>query len=211
MPPGQGVDYQRYSNHAGHYPIGQIRQIPPNWQVLAVIDVEGGEHQDVRQPHPGDMKIDPSPPQLPSCHAAHRRRRKGKRTENEQVVILRPSHYREHRCRREEQAEAPVVRCPELRMLSSAFLAKHCNYSQNGADDSEQNVKTKHAEEQRRVRRQIESQNSLQSLSHLSASDWRRRQYNRWMRRASCEGRRNSLPSRTGSALQFSPNQLRSR
>jgi len=90
--PQQSIDNEGNPDCAGHQPVGDSRQVSPQRQAVAVIHVEGRQEQNVREAHRGEVPSDPTTPAVSASAAARTRSAKGKRAENEQMIVLGPPH-----------------------------------------------------------------------------------------------------------------------
>jgi hypothetical protein len=77
-------------------------------KVGAVVDIERGEHGDVGDAHPGDVTCVPGLV-APAVLVADGRGGERGRTDEEQVVILPPSHLGQDRRGGEDHGDGPVV------------------------------------------------------------------------------------------------------
>lgn len=87
----QRVSNQRYPNGSGDQPVGNRRKVSPKRQVLSVVHIEGSQKQHVGHPHPCDVQPDPVAPALAARSASQLGGGEGKRSENEQVIVLVPT------------------------------------------------------------------------------------------------------------------------
>ena len=78
----------------GRSPKCDLRKLFPKGQVLAVVDMECGEHENVRRAHASQMYPGPLVPLPPGSGVSQKGRDERKRPENEQVIVLRPPHGR---------------------------------------------------------------------------------------------------------------------
>src|SRR6266542_703155 len=67
----QSADNERHAEHGRYQPVRDRRKLLPKWQVLAVINVESNEQQNVRGAHTCDMQPGPVAPASPASRAAH--------------------------------------------------------------------------------------------------------------------------------------------
>jgi hypothetical protein len=63
--PKKRANDERYPDGHGYQPVHEMRQVLPKRKLLSIVDVKSNQHQNVRQPHPGDMKPDPIAPAMP--------------------------------------------------------------------------------------------------------------------------------------------------
>src|SRR5262249_5177512 len=82
----------RYSDRGRHQPVGDRRKLLPERQALSVVHVKGGQQQDIGQPHSADVHAGPPGPATTAGATANDGGRKGKDAENEQMIVLGPSH-----------------------------------------------------------------------------------------------------------------------
>src|SRR5215218_9556297 len=92
---GQRTSDEGEPDGAGQQPVGLVRQGLPDGQVLAVVDVEGGQQQDVGGAHAGKVQPEaaPAPPLQPSTPGGAEEGGGGKRqgAEGQQVGVLGPA------------------------------------------------------------------------------------------------------------------------
>jgi hypothetical protein len=81
------------SDCAGEQPISDGREVLPEGQIPSVVDIEGGQQQDVGCAHATDVNPRPPRPVTSASGAPDHGRAEGKRSEDEQVIVLSPTHH----------------------------------------------------------------------------------------------------------------------
>src|ERR1035437_5656391 len=89
---------------------------------LAVVHVKRDQKQNVGCSHGGDVKPDPMAPAPPSGLAAQISRRKRQRSEDKQVVVLRPAHRSQAGRSQEDSSQTPKIDRPVAGMATCTFL-----------------------------------------------------------------------------------------
>src|SRR5262249_38207901 len=90
-------------------PINEMRQIPTQGQLLAIVDLEGNEHQDIGGAHSGDVEPYTIRPARTEQRATEPTSTEREKTQGEEVIVVGPAHQRQDSGRNEERQLTPEI------------------------------------------------------------------------------------------------------
>jgi hypothetical protein len=140
---------ERYAWNSWNNPECYLRELFPERQVLAVIDIEGSQHQDIRSAHAADVKSQSQQVVSARKAPAQIQSRKCQRAQDEEVVVLPPAHSKENAHRDADTRERPEIERAESAMTSPPLLHHHCHRAGDGRHDPKYDVDTNEGQEHR--------------------------------------------------------------
>ncbi len=158
-----GVSDDGYSNQARQDPERDFRKLSPQGEILAVVYIERGQHEDIRRSHTAEMQGEVATLREVATAVCARERQRAK---NEEMVVCRPAQERQTGHRDKDAKQGPKVEPAERRVAARAFRAQHRDCAMNYCRDPEQNVYGDNREKYRLSRRDRDAK----EIRHFGAS-----------------------------------------
>ena len=168
--PQQRTDDEGYPDRRRQQPVADRRQLLPQRQALAVVDIECGQQKNVGKAHACDVQAHPSAPTLSPGGPSQRCGDERQQSEDEQVIVFGPANHGQTGCRYEHHDKGPIVDRSESRMATAALGARHRDCAGDNADKTDQDVQGHHSQEHRRGRRYGDSRDDSRFLGGHGAA-----------------------------------------
>jgi len=121
-------------------PVREMRKVPPDRQLLCIVDVEGDQHEDIRDAHTGNVQSHPISPTQSSNRMTGPGANDRGSTQYEQMVVLRPAHDGKESGRGEKRQQTPIVHRSKCGVTSAPFLGEHSACSRHDTGYAERDV-----------------------------------------------------------------------